>query len=145
MPSRKSRAALASCSSILERAKPTWMRTQSPGSSFSFSSRPMLMARLTPLTSTLARSGRSSINSTITPGMPRHIFFLLDRSGGYRFATRAPGPLDVDGFQDQFVAALGLDVEPAAGGAGGEGVVGLAFVAAVEAADPHRHRHQVDG
>src|SRR4029453_14206385 len=122
MPSRKSSAALASSSSILERAKPTWIRIQSPGSSFSSSSRPMLMARRTPLTSTLARSGRSSISSTISPGMPRHIFFL-----------------HVDGFQDQLVPALGPEGEPAAGGAGGEGVGGLALVAAVEAADPHRH------
>src|SRR5215213_10150808 len=129
MPSRKSRAALASSSSILDRAKPTWIRTQSPGSSFSSESRPMLIARLTPLTSTLARSGRSSMNSTTSPGMPRHILLLLQ----------------VDGFQDQLVAALGLDVEPAAGGAGGEGVGGLALVAAVQAADPHRHGHQVDG
>src|SRR4029453_164538 len=145
MPSRKSRAALASPSSILDRAKPTWIRTQSPGSSFSSSSRPMLMARRTPLTSTLARSGRSSISSTISPGMPRHIFFLLGRSGGYRSAPCAPGPLDVDGFQDQLVAALGLDVEPAAGRAGGEGVGGLALVAAVQGAAPDRHGHQVDG
>src|SRR5919107_5224963 len=127
MPSRKSRAALASSSSILDRAKPTWIRIQSPGFSGSFSSRPMLMARLTPLTSTLARSGRSSISSTISPGMPRHIRFL-----------------HMDRFQDQLVAALGLDVEPAAAGAGGEGVVGLAFVTAVKAADPYRHGHQVD-
>src|ERR671910_1171425 len=128
MPSRKSRAALASSSSILDRAKPTWISTQSPGSSFSSSSRPMLIARLTPLTSTLARSGRSSISSTISPGMPRHIFFL-----------------QVDGFQDQLVAALGLQIEGGAGRAGGEGVGGLGLVPAVEAADPHRHRHQVDG
>src|SRR5512132_106350 len=144
MPSRKSRAPLASSSSILDRAKPTWIRTQSPGSSFSFSSRPMLIARLTPLTSTLARSGRSSISSTISPGMPRHIFFLLDRSGGHRFATCAPGLLDVDGFQDQLVAALGLQVERAAGRAGGEDVGGLGLLPAVEAADGHRHDHQVD-
>src|SRR4029450_10584149 len=128
MPSRNSGPALASSSSILDRAKPTWIRTQSPGSSFSSESRPMLIARLTPLTSTLARSGRSSMNSTISPGMPRHIVFL-----------------HVNGFQDQLVAALGLEVEPAAGGTGGEGVGGLALVAAVEAADPHRHGHQVDG
>src|SRR4029453_11668895 len=105
MPARKSRAALASSSSILDRAKPTWIRTQSPGSSFSSESSPMLIARLTPLTSTLARSGRSSMTSTTSPGMPRHILLLLQ----------------VDGFQDQLVAALGLDVEAAAGGAGGEG------------------------
>src|SRR4029450_1542669 len=109
MPSRKSRAALASSSSILDRAKPTWIRTQSPGSSFSSESSPMLIARLTPLTATWARSGRSSMNSTISPGMPRHILLLLQ----------------VDGFQDQLVAALGLDVEAAAGGGGGQGVGGL--------------------
>src|SRR5918992_5366465 len=128
MPSRKSRAALASCSSILDRAKPTWISTQSPGSSFSSSSRPMLIARRTPLTSTLARSGRSSISSTISPGMPRHMLFL-----------------QVDGFQDQLVTAVGLEVEAAAGRAGGEGVGGLGLVPAVAAADPDRHDHQVDG
>src|SRR5512132_660947 len=128
MPSRKSRAALASSSSILDRAKPTWIRTQSPGSSFSSSSRPMLIARLTPLTSTLARSGRSSMNSTISPGMPRHMLVL-----------------HVDCLQDQLVATVGLEVEGAAGRAGGEGVGGLGLVPAVEAADPDRHRHQVDG
>src|SRR5206468_4291194 len=37
------------------------------------SNKPMLMARRTPLTSTLARSGRSSQSSTTSPGIPRHI------------------------------------------------------------------------
>src|SRR5688500_16828625 len=82
MLSRKLRAAAASSSSIFERAKPTWMRIQSPGWRSSSSSKPMLMARFTPLTSTLARSGRSASNSTIKPGIPRHIGFALLVSGG---------------------------------------------------------------
>src|SRR6266542_3879835 len=82
MPSRKSSAALASSSSILESAKPTWIRTQSPGSSVSPSSRPMLTARLTPLTSTLARSGRSGSSSTTSPGMPRHMASPSSGEGG---------------------------------------------------------------
>src|SRR4029453_3815086 len=122
MPSRKSRAALASSSAILDRAKPTWIRTQSPGSSFSSESRPMLIARLTPLTSTLARSGRSSMNSTIPPGMPRHIVFL-----------------HVNSLQDQLVATLRLEIQGAAGRAGGEGVGSVGLVAAVQAAGPDRH------
>ena len=44
-------------SSILDSAKPTWMSTHSPGLGGSSASRPMLITRLTPLTSTLARSG----------------------------------------------------------------------------------------
>src|SRR5262245_20830383 len=73
MPSRKSIAAFASFSSIFDSAKPTWISTQSPGLTSSPSSRPMLIARLTPLTSTLARSGRSARISMTSPGMPRHM------------------------------------------------------------------------
>ena len=50
-----SKARLASSSSILDIANPTWMSTQSPIWRFSSSSKPMLMRRLTPLTSTRAR------------------------------------------------------------------------------------------
>src|SRR5256885_16641461 len=73
MPCRKARAAAASSSSILERANPTWIRIQSPGWMFASSSRPMLMARRTPLTSTMARSARSAYSSTTSPGIPRHM------------------------------------------------------------------------
>src|SRR6185437_3062304 len=79
MLSRNSRAAAASASSILESAKPTWMSTHSPGSGMSSASRPTLITRRTPLTSTLARSGWSGRNSITSPGMPRHMrspFFL---------------------------------------------------------------------
>src|SRR5258708_635558 len=48
------------------------MRIQSPGWTFSFSRRPILMALRTPLTFTFARSGRSR-SSITSPGIPRHI------------------------------------------------------------------------
>src|SRR5438309_398324 len=48
------------------------MRIQSPGWTFSFSRRPMLMALRTPLTFTFARSCRSR-SSITSPGIPRHI------------------------------------------------------------------------
>src|SRR6266571_8061393 len=73
MPSRKARADRASSSSILDRANPTWMSTQSPVPTRPFSSSPMLMVRRTPLTFTLARSGRSCRISTTSPGIPRHM------------------------------------------------------------------------
>ena len=66
-------AAAASASSILDRAKPTWISTHSPGLGGSSESRPTLMTRRTPLTSTLARSGCSGRNSITSPGMPRHM------------------------------------------------------------------------
>ena len=52
-------AAAASRSSIFDSAKPTWISTHSPGTGGSSVSRPMLISRRTPLTSTLARSGCS--------------------------------------------------------------------------------------
>src|SRR5258708_32425135 len=73
IPSRNSIAAFASASSILERAKPTWIRIQSPGWRSSSESSSMLIARLTPLTLTLARSGWPVRSSMISPGIPRHI------------------------------------------------------------------------
>src|SRR5262249_26272775 len=73
IPPRTCSAAAASLSSILDRAKPTWMSTHSPASGGSSASRPMLITRRTPLTSTLARSAWSGRNSTTSPGMPRHI------------------------------------------------------------------------
>src|SRR5579859_1246273 len=49
------------------------MRTHSPGARGSSESSPTLMTRLTPLTSTLARSGWSGSSSITSPGMPRHM------------------------------------------------------------------------
>ena len=66
-------AAAASASSILDRAKPTWISTHSPGFGGSSDSRPMLISRLTPLTFTFARSGWSGWISTTSPGIPRHM------------------------------------------------------------------------
>src|ERR1700722_7785824 len=78
MLSRNSMAAAASCSSILDRAKPTWISTHSPGFGGSSDSRPMLISRLTPLTSTFARSGWSVLISMTSPGIPRHMRHLLN-------------------------------------------------------------------
>src|SRR6266699_5769977 len=101
MPSRKARADAASSSSIFESAKPTWIRTQSPGASGSSASRPMLMTRLTPLTLTRARSGWSGRNSTTSPGMPRHMtVHPLVRD---QFQDRAHGAVDRGG--DRFAQA----------------------------------------
>src|SRR5215469_14304325 len=77
MPSRNSRAAAASASSILDSANPTWISTHSPGTTVSFSSSPMLMTRRTPLTLTLARSGWSARISITSPEIPRHMRPLL--------------------------------------------------------------------
>src|SRR5690242_4884216 len=82
MPSRKSSTAFASASSTLLSANPTWMRIQSPGAGGSSASRPTLTDRRTPLTETLARSGRSSEISMTSPGMARHM--LLTASCGLR-------------------------------------------------------------
>ena len=71
----------------------------------------MLIARRTPLTSTLARSGWSGRISTISPGIPRHIPRSLVRY--------------LDGFEHQFVAAGQVEVAASAGGADGERVEGL--------------------
>src|SRR5689334_19236039 len=57
-------------------AKPTWISTQSPHCRCSSSSRPMLIVRPTPLTSTRARCSWSR-SSTTCPGMPRHMSTLL--------------------------------------------------------------------
>src|ERR1700679_3374829 len=76
MPSRDSMAAAASASSILDRAEPTWISTHSPGLGGSSDSSPMLMSRLTPLTSTLARSEWSGLISMTSPGIPRHMRHL---------------------------------------------------------------------
>src|SRR5882757_7955581 len=127
MPSRNSMAAFASASSILERAKPTWMRIQSPGWRSSPVSRPMLMARLTPLTLTFARSGWSTTNSTISPGIPRHI------SLSHR-----------DGFEDELVAGHGDEfdggtVGDAAGGDQLEPLRQRGLHHPVPGADPHPH------
>src|SRR6516225_2087733 len=75
-------AAAASASSIFDRAKPTWIRTHSPGWGGSSESRPMLIIRRTPLTFTLARSGCSGWSSTTSPGMPRHMRHLLRAADG---------------------------------------------------------------
>src|ERR1700733_11157108 len=69
-------AAAASASSILDRAKPTWISTHSPGLGGSSASRPMLIIRFTPLTSTFARSGWSGLISMTSPGIPRHMRHL---------------------------------------------------------------------
>src|SRR5580693_2443352 len=76
MPSRNSMAAAASASSILDRAKPTWISTHSPGFGGSSDSSPMLISRFTPLTSTFARSGWSGWISMTSPGIPRHMRHL---------------------------------------------------------------------
>src|SRR5579862_6062630 len=49
----------------------------SPGLGMSSASNPTLITRLTPLTSTFARSGWSGRNSITSPGMPRHIALPL--------------------------------------------------------------------
>src|SRR5215207_3819391 len=74
MPWRRARVAAASSSSTSESAKPTWMRTQSPGSALrpSASSRPMLTVRRTPATSTRASRLPASTTSMTLPGMARH-------------------------------------------------------------------------
>src|SRR3954449_7977818 len=66
----RSSVAVASASSITEIAKPTWIRTQSPGPRSS--KRPMLTVRRTPATSTRASWLDSSTTSRIWPGMARH-------------------------------------------------------------------------
>src|SRR5581483_5223141 len=58
------------------------MRIQSPGTGGSSVNRPILIARLTPLTSTLARSGWSGRISITSPGMPRHMSYYL-RGGSW--------------------------------------------------------------
>src|SRR5215469_4092876 len=75
-------AAAASPSSILDRANPTWISTHSPGLGGSSESRPTLMTRRTPLTSTLARSGCSGRNSITSPGMPRHMCCSFTAAAG---------------------------------------------------------------
>ena len=70
---RPSRRELASSSSIFDMAKPTWISTQSPTPMPSSSSRPMLIDPRTPVTSTRARCSSPSRNSTIWPGIPRHM------------------------------------------------------------------------
>src|SRR5580700_10050931 len=67
----------ASASLILLIAKPTWIKTQSPGLGQSSCNRPKSTFRRTPSTSTTARFGSSSTDSTIFPGMARHIFLFL--------------------------------------------------------------------
>src|ERR1700744_4006359 len=94
MPSRNSRAAAASRSSILDRANPTWISTHSPGLGGSSASRPMLISRRTPLTLTLARSGCSASISTTSPGMPRHMRHLLNREFPENLVDRGLGFLD---------------------------------------------------
>src|SRR4051812_326451 len=92
MASSSSRVARASSSSICEIAKPTWIRTQSPGPTSS--RRPMLTLRRTPATSTRASRFGSSTRSTIWPGMARHTATLLPSvlSGGtYHSETRLQG------------------------------------------------------
>src|SRR4029450_13914190 len=69
----EAKASDASRSSIFDKAKPTWMSTQSPGWTSSSSSSPMLTVRLTPETSTAARCSWLSSSSTTWPGIPRHI------------------------------------------------------------------------
>src|SRR5580698_3468896 len=76
MSCREASARAASFSSILDMANPTWMSTQSPGSSFSSSSKPILMMRVTPETSTLARCSCTSDSSCSCPGMPRHMVLV---------------------------------------------------------------------
>src|SRR5689334_22657073 len=127
MPSRKSSAALASTSSIFDSANPTWMRIQSPGATHRSPSRPMLIARLTPQTSTMARSGRSDRISTISPGIPRHM----------------RGLRQLDGFEDEVVAAFGVDVGAAAPRADGEGVGRDGRAPAGAAGHPHGDDDQV--
>src|SRR5215468_10735102 len=76
-------AGAASASSILDSANPTWISTHSPGLGGSSDSRPMLISRLTPLTSTLARSGCSGCISMTSPGMPRHMGHLQSCDGEF--------------------------------------------------------------
>src|SRR5918992_362765 len=87
------RVSSASCSSTLESAKPTWMRTQSPGAASS--SRPTLMVRFTPATSTWARRLAPSTTSTIRPGMARHMVVdpLLPGTGCTRLSSTLQQPL----------------------------------------------------
>ena len=65
----------ASSSSIRASAKPTWISTQSPGSTGAAgsSTSATLTSRRTPEMSTLARPPSRSTTSTTWPGMPRHM------------------------------------------------------------------------
>src|SRR3954469_15246451 len=141
MPSRNSSAAWASPSSILDSANPTWIRTQSPGTTTSSSSSPMLIARRTPLTLTLARSGRSSRISMTSPGIPRHMGTPL-RAGASRPVR--PAGRQLDALQQQLVAAGLVQLGRAAGRAGDQQLAGLALGAAGSAGDPDREDDQVE-
>src|ERR1700692_1539215 len=77
MSCREAKARAASSSSIFDMANPTWISTQSPGSSPSSSSRPILMIRVTPETSTRARCSFKWLTSFSCPGIPRHMAFSL--------------------------------------------------------------------
>src|ERR1700730_1124889 len=120
-------------------AKPTWMSTQSPTTTWSSSSRPMLMVRRTPATSTLARWGLSPDSSTTWPGIPRHIGSLLSAGERRPSVRRAV----LDRFQHQFLAARQLHVEASAGRAGVDELLGLGVLPARPAAGRHRQKHQV--
>src|SRR5579884_3887379 len=77
----------------LEIANPTWISTQSPGttpSPSSASSRPMLTLRRTPATSTLAKRRSSSTISTTCPGIAKHTRRVLPASSRARgrYVTR---------------------------------------------------------
>ena len=71
----------ASNSLILDMAKPTWMRTQSPVTGMSSARSPSWTLRRTPATSTMPTSFFwSAISSTIRPGMARHMVTALPDS-----------------------------------------------------------------
>src|SRR5271170_1542456 len=72
-------------------AKPTWTRTQSPGTGLSSCKRPRSILRRTPTTSTRAESWLSEETSTIFPGMARHIrlspSLVVGRTFGWRIGS----------------------------------------------------------
>src|SRR3984893_7900102 len=120
-------------------AKPTWMSTQSPTTTWSSSSRRMLMVRRTPATSTLARWGLSPDSSTTWPGILRRMGSLLsagERRPGVRRAV-------LDRFQHQFLAAGELHVEASARRARVDELFGLGVQPARPAMGRHRQKHQV--
>src|SRR5690606_30681029 len=130
-PARKSSVALASVSSSLDIANPTWISTQSPGCGGSSASSPMFTARRTPLTSTRARSGWLGSNSTTSPGMPRH-------TGAHLPTHPVPQRL-----QHQFVAAAEIHVAGAALRTSGQRVHRPRPPAAAPATQTRRGHHQV--